>query len=53
MDVIDVTSKVSQGQTSATVSVSTDHDSFALGGFVTSVATTRPICRPAARPSPT
>ena len=42
LDVVDVTARLSQGQTSATITASTNQDFFLLGGFVTSIATTRP-----------
>ena len=42
LDVVDVTSRVSQGQTSATITASTNLDFYLLGAFVTSISTYKP-----------
>ena len=42
LDVIDVTAKVTKGDTSATVTAATSLDFYILGAFVTSIATTKP-----------
>src|SRR6185312_6768875 len=42
LDVVDVTARVSQGQTSATITASTNQDFYLLGAFVTSISTYKP-----------
>ncbi|MHA7630708.1 Ig-like domain-containing protein [Corallococcus sp. M7] len=42
MDVVDITSRISAGQTSATVSASSTQDVYLLGAFITSISTQKP-----------
>lgn len=42
LDVIDVTSKLTPGQTSAPIKAATTQDIYLLGGYVTSIATFKP-----------
>ncbi len=42
LDVVDLTARVSQGQTSATITASTAQDFYLLGLFVTSISTYKP-----------
>ncbi|WP_304504116.1 Ig-like domain-containing protein [Corallococcus sp. EGB] len=42
MDVVDITSRVSAGQTSATVSATSTGDQYLLGAFITSISTQKP-----------
>ncbi len=42
LDVVDVTARVSRGQTSATITASTNQDFYLLGLFVTSISTYKP-----------
>ena len=42
LDVVDVTPRLTQGQTSATITASTNQDFYLLGGFVTSISTYKP-----------
>lgn len=42
MDIMDITSLVSPGQTSATITALTSGDVFGMGAFVTSISTLRP-----------
>ena len=42
LDVVDVTARVSKGQTSATITASTAQDFYLLGVFVTSISTYKP-----------
>jgi uncharacterized repeat protein (TIGR01451 family) len=42
LDVVDVTARLSQGQTSATITASTNQDFYLLGLFVTSISTYKP-----------
>ncbi|MGE6761436.1 Ig-like domain-containing protein [Corallococcus interemptor] len=42
MDVVDITSRVSGGQTSATVSATSTQDVYLLGAFITSISTQKP-----------
>ncbi|HVJ15060.1 MAG TPA: hypothetical protein VM686_06450, partial [Polyangiaceae bacterium] len=41
-DVVDVTARLTGGQTSATITATSDSDTFLLGAFVTSISTYRP-----------
>ncbi len=42
LDVVDVTARVPQAQTSATITASTNQDFYLLGVFVTSISTYKP-----------
>ncbi|MBZ4331842.1 Ig-like domain-containing protein [Corallococcus sp. AS-1-12] len=42
LDVVDITSRVSAGQTSATVSATSTADQYLLGAFITSISTQKP-----------
>jgi uncharacterized repeat protein (TIGR01451 family)/MYXO-CTERM domain-containing protein len=46
LDTIDVTSRVSAGDTSAVVGADSDYDIFFLGGFVTSITSLAPLFAP-------
>ncbi|MDB4982068.1 MAG: cell surface repeat-containing protein, partial [Myxococcales bacterium] len=42
LDVVDVTARLTQGQTSATITASTNQDFYLLGAFITSISTYKP-----------
>ncbi|MFB1478904.1 Ig-like domain-containing protein [Corallococcus sp. RDP092CA] len=42
LDVVDITARVSAGQTSATVSATSSSDQYLLGAFITSISTQKP-----------
>ena len=42
LDVVDVTARLTQGQTSATITASTSQDFYLLGAFITSISTFKP-----------